>query len=87
VDLMQRVSTGIEIAGGVLRLNPRLPDALSRLDMRIRYRGQTLDLHLTRDSLDVRGRDPDAAPVKLAFGKDEYSFTGGSTHTFQLPHR
>jgi hypothetical protein len=55
--------------------------------MRIRYRGQTLDLHLTRDSLDVRGRDPDAAPVKLAFGKDEYSFTGGSTRTFQLPQR
>src|SRR5207244_9771181 len=39
VDLVQRVSTGIEITGDVLRLNPRLLEELERLDLRIRYRG------------------------------------------------
>ena len=49
VDLVQRVSTGIEVTGDVLRLNPQLPQELERLDMRIRYRGHSLDLRLTRD--------------------------------------
>lgn len=84
VDLVQRVCTGIETTGGVLRLNPHLPDALERLDMRIRYRGLTLDLRLTRDSLSVRGREPRAAPIRLACGEEECTFMGGSTHTFKL---
>ena len=44
VDLVQRVSTGIEVKGDVLRLNPKLPLEMERLDMRIRYRGHSLDL-------------------------------------------
>ena len=46
VDLVQRVSTGIEVRGDVLRLHPELPRELERLDMRIRYRGHSLDLGL-----------------------------------------
>ena len=65
VDLVQRVSTGIEVRGDVLRLNPELPREMERLDMRIRYRGHSLDLRLTRDSLTVRGRDGAAAPISL----------------------
>jgi len=57
VDLMQRVSTGIEITGDVLRLNPRLPQEMERLDMRIRYRGHSLDLRLTpRHAYGARAR-------------------------------
>jgi HAD superfamily hydrolase (TIGR01509 family) len=70
VDLVQRVSTGIEITGNVLRLNPRLPEELERIDMRIRYRGHSLDLRLTRDTLTVRERDRGGAPIRLGF-KDE----------------
>ena len=58
---MQRVSTGIEITGDVLRLNPQLPQGVERLDMRIRYRGHSLDLRLTRDALTVRGRESGVA--------------------------
>jgi trehalose/maltose hydrolase-like predicted phosphorylase len=46
VDLLQRVSTGIEVRGDVLRLNPELPREMERLDMHIRYRGHSLDLTL-----------------------------------------
>ncbi|MEC5325641.1 glycosyl hydrolase family 65 protein [Aurantimonas sp. A3-2-R12] len=66
VDLVERVSTGIEVKGDVLRLNPELPQEMDRLDMRIRYRGHSLDLRLTRDALTVRGRDREAAPISLS---------------------
>jgi trehalose/maltose hydrolase-like predicted phosphorylase len=84
VDLMQRVSTGIEVTGGVLRLDPRLPEGLSRLDMRIRYREHTLDLRLTRDSLTVRGREAGPAPIKMAVKDEVFEFSGGSTRVFSL---
>jgi trehalose/maltose hydrolase-like predicted phosphorylase len=84
VDLVQRVSTGIEVTGDVLRLNPQLPQELARLDMRIRYRGHSLDLRLTRDALTVRGRERGAAPIKLGIKDEVYEFAGGSTRVFQL---
>jgi trehalose/maltose hydrolase-like predicted phosphorylase len=84
VDLVQRVSTGIEVTGDVLRLNPRLPQELARLDKRIRYRGHSLDLRLTRDALTVRGHEPGAAPIKLGIKDEVYEFAGGSTRVFKL---
>ncbi|MCC2643318.1 MAG: beta-phosphoglucomutase family hydrolase [Nitrospira sp.] len=84
VDLMQRVSTGIEVTGDVLRFNPKLPEELERLDMRIRYRGHTLDLRLTREALTVRGRDHGPAPINLGFKDEVHEFTGGSTRVFKL---
>jgi trehalose/maltose hydrolase-like predicted phosphorylase len=84
VDLVQRVSTGIEVTGDVLRLNPRLPQELARLDMRIRYRGHSLDLRLTRDSLTVRGRERGAAPISLCVDGKVCEFVSGTTHVFQL---
>jgi trehalose/maltose hydrolase-like predicted phosphorylase len=78
VDLVQRVSTGIEITGDVLRFNPRLPDELERLDMRIRYRGHSLDLRLTRDMLTVRERERGGAPIQLGFRDEVFEFAGGS---------
>jgi trehalose/maltose hydrolase-like predicted phosphorylase len=83
VDLVQRVSTGIEITGDVLRLNPRLPQEMQRLDMRIRYRGHSLDLRLTRDTLTVRERERGAAPINLGFKDEVYEFAGG-TRVFKL---
>lgn len=65
VDQVLRVSTGIEVRGEVLRLNPELPREMERLDMRIRYRGHSLDLRLTRDSLTVRGHDAAEPPFFL----------------------
>jgi trehalose/maltose hydrolase-like predicted phosphorylase len=78
------VSTGVEVTGDVLRLNPQLPEELDRLDLRIRYRGQSLDLKLTRDKLTVRGREPDADPIMLGINGDVHEFAGGSTRVFEL---
>ena len=84
VDLVQRVSTGIEVRGDVLRLNPELPRELERLDLRIRYRGHSLDLRLTRDSLTVRGRDGAAAPISLCVDGELCEFVSGTTRVFRL---
>jgi len=83
-DLVQRVSTGIEVTGDVLRLNPKLPQEMQRLDIRIRYRGHSLDLRLTRDVLTVRGRDRGTAPINLGIKNEVYEFAGGSTRVFKL---
>lgn len=84
VDLIQRVSTGIEVKDDVLRLNPELPQEMERLDIRIRYRGHSLDLRLTRDSLSVRGRDLGLAPIFLSVEGEVHEFASGSTRVFPV---
>ena len=84
IDLMQRVATGIEATGDVLRLNPQLPPELARLDMRIRYRGHTLDLQLRRTSLSIRSRERGAVPIRLGMKEQVIELAGGATHVFAL---
>jgi beta-phosphoglucomutase family hydrolase len=84
VDLIMRVSTGIEATGDVLRLNPQLPPEIQRLDMRIRYRGHSLDLRLTRDRLRIHGRERGIAPIKLGVRGEIVEFACGSTREFSL---
>jgi hypothetical protein len=57
---------------------------MDRLDMRIRYRGHSLDLRLTRDALTVRGRDREAAPILLSVEGKVCEFVGGTTRVFPL---
>ena len=57
VDLVQRCYTGLDLTGGVLRLDPRLPDELDALELRLHY----------RDHWGVRVRcDHDGARISLA---------------------
>ena len=84
VDLVLRVSTGIEVTGDVLRFNPKLPEELTRLELRIRYRGHTLDLKLTRDSFTVSGRERGVLPIRLSVKDEVFEFTCGTTRVFEL---
>ncbi len=84
VDLVLRVSTGIEVTGDVLRFNPRLPEELTRLELRIRYRGHTLDLKLTRESFTLSGRERGLQPIRIAVENESFEFTSGSTRVFAL---
>jgi trehalose/maltose hydrolase-like predicted phosphorylase len=84
VDLVQRVATGIEVKGDVLRLNPELAREVECLEMHIRYRGHSIDLQLTHDALTVRGHDREAAPIFLCVSGKIYEFVGGTTRVFQL---
>jgi len=84
VDLVQRALTGIEVSGDVLRLNPRLPEEVERVDMRIRYRGHSLDLRVTGDTLTMRGHDRGAAPIQVAVRGETCEFAGDGTRIFRL---
>jgi trehalose/maltose hydrolase-like predicted phosphorylase len=84
VDQVQRVSTGIEVKGDVLWLNPELPPAMECLELHIRYRGHSIDLKLTRDALTVRGEDVDVAPISLCVAGTMYEYVSGTTRVFRL---
>jgi beta-phosphoglucomutase family hydrolase len=84
VDLVQRGVTGIVATGDVLWLNPELPQEIDRLTMRIRYRGHSLHLRVTRDELAVRGSDRGPAPIRLGVRNQVCEFAGGSTRVFPL---
>ena len=84
VDQVVRVSTGIEAKGDVLWLNPELAPEMKSLDLRIRYRGHSIDLHVTRDAVTVRGEDLDVAPISLSVAGNTYEFLSGTTRVFQL---
>ena len=84
LDLVQRALMGIEVRGDVLSLNPQLPLDVKRFEMRMRYRGHSLDLQLTSNLLIVRDRDHGAAPITLQIGKQIHNCAGGTKHIFNL---
>jgi len=68
VDLLQRGFTGLETRGDVLGLDPCLPDALTSLRFRLRYRGHPeIELTVTHDSVTVGGSAEGATvlPVRV----------------------
>ena len=65
VDLMQRCYTGIEVRDEQLVLNPLLPDELTSLRIRLRYRGQTLALHITHEQMQVRAVSAHLGAIRL----------------------
>ena len=84
VDLLQRGYTGIETRGDVLRLNPCLPRELDSLAMCFRYRGQPLELEITRDRMSISCLRCDLEPVRLNYRGDEVTIEGGQTRQWEL---
>jgi len=84
VDLLQRMTTGIEVTNDILRINGELPAELTLLDMRVRYRGHSLDLTLRRNELILRGHEPKAAAIRIMVKNDVYDFHGGTTRIFKF---
>ncbi len=68
VDLIQRCYLGLEMRHEILYLNPRLPDELTRLRLRLRYRQASLCLEATHDVLKVRVLHCPIEPIRIGFG-------------------
>ena len=84
VDIVQRVWTGIEIKDDRLRFNPQLPLDIEYLEMRIRYRGHSIDLRLDHDTLTLHVHNGVAAHIDLLVGGETYELQSGTTRAFPL---
>jgi len=84
VDLIQRCYTGAEPRANVLTFNPRLPDELIRLRTTIRYRGHTLDLDVSHDTLKVSSRPFTAYPITIAYRGHVRDVSPGQSYAFRL---
>ncbi|WP_370222186.1 glycosyl hydrolase family 65 protein [Kitasatospora sp. MAP12-22] len=68
VDLLHRCYTGLEIREDTLWLDPRLPSALGRLELDLRYRGHWgVRIAVDRHTVTVSLRESRQPPVRVAF--------------------
>jgi alpha,alpha-trehalase len=85
VDIVFRHYAGIDLTGDVIAFHPRLPEALSRLRLRVRHRGRWLFLDITRDRfvLDVEPGPP--GPVRVRVFSEEPELAPGDVYECALP--
>lgn len=79
VDILQRCYTGIELRGDVLKLEPRLPKALRRLRLFVRYRGQSLVIELEGDAVRVQAMACQAPSIRVAVDGRTYELAASET--------
>ena len=79
VDLVQRGQTGLEIHGDLLRIDPCLPEELTGLRTRIRYRGHGLEIAVSDACLTVSAPDGWAGPERIMVRDAVHRFGAGVT--------
>ncbi len=85
VDLVQRCYLGIETRHDALWFDPRLPDELRRLSLRLLYRGQLLEVECSHARLSLRALRNGASPaVSIGFGGRVVELRGGQGLEFDL---
>lgn len=77
IDLMQRCYGGIDCENNVLTVNPRLPDTLDGVAMRVQYRQHQIKVQISPGSLSL---DTSTGPkLPLVFN------VRGTRHVFGTP--
>jgi alpha,alpha-trehalase len=84
VDLIERGYTGLELRHNALYFNPTLPDALSSLSIRLRYRGHSLAVQVAGGQLSVRSMPSDRGPIRVGCGEVVKELQSGETLQFQI---
>ena len=84
VDVLQRCYTGLDLRGDVLWLEPRLPEALQRLRLFVRYRGHSLEIELTRDGIRVNALQCVAPSIRIAVDGTLYDVCASESRFFPL---
>lgn len=84
VDMIQRCYTGIEIRGGILWLNPRLPREIKGFNMRIRYRGHWIWLHFTQEKVVVSFESGRSPQIQIGFIDKVYELGEGDRKEFLI---
>jgi alpha,alpha-trehalase len=84
VDLIQRCYGGVEARGGVLWLDPALPDELPNLRFLLHYRGHRVDVVIARDRLQVGVLPALAPPIRVGFDGEVVELGGGASKEWPL---
>jgi trehalose/maltose hydrolase-like predicted phosphorylase len=88
VDLLQRGFTGLETRSDALGLDPFLPDALTRMRFRVRYRWHPeLEVSISHETVTVGGSARRAAVMPVRVRDDEYLVDPRATLAVPLRHR
>jgi len=84
VDILQRCYTGLEFHEDILFFNPSIPRDLPKLSMRIKYRGNWLEITATPDSMTISCEQCELEATKISFRDRIYGLEPGKTLTFDL---
>jgi alpha,alpha-trehalase len=84
VDLIQRCYTDMDTRGDVLWFNPMLPEKLTRISMKIRYRDHTLSLKITPKRMKICAVKAAAEPIRIGFRGQVYELQADETKIFRL---
>ncbi|MFA1541777.1 glycoside hydrolase family 65 protein [Actinomadura monticuli] len=87
VDLVQRCHAGITTRGGILHLEPRLPSAIGRLRLGLRYQGHWgIDLTCRQDLIRVALRPCAASPIRICYASEVVEIQPGASWESPLQH-
>jgi trehalose/maltose hydrolase-like predicted phosphorylase len=88
IDLLQRGFTGLETRAGMLMFDPCLPDDLTELQFRLRYRDH-YGIHVTvrHDRLVISGQQTPPSPLRLRVGGRDVQIDPGGTREVPLGPR
>ncbi|MGQ3685657.1 MAG: glycoside hydrolase family 65 protein [Candidatus Loosdrechtia sp.] len=82
VDVLQQCYTGMEFKNDVVYFNPRLPEGLGRLTIKIKYRGNWFDIITTSESLIIASGKSQLQTMKIGFRDRVYELKPGDTLKF-----
>jgi beta-phosphoglucomutase family hydrolase len=85
IDLVLRCYTGLEMRGGVLYFNPRLPYELRALHAEILYRGHWLVIDVNHRLLRLSLRPCQAPPIRVNVSGTAHLLRAGTHRRFRLP--
>lgn len=84
VDILQRCYTGLEFRDGMLFLNPKIPDDLPALSMKIQYMGNWFDISLTGERMTVHCDLCARNAARISFRGEVHLLQPGENLTFDL---
>ncbi|MCF6158875.1 MAG: glycoside hydrolase family 65 protein [wastewater metagenome] len=84
VDIIQRCYTGMEFKDDVVYFNPRIPEGLGKLVIRIKHRGNWLDVITTPESMTIASSKYKLQATRVGFRDKVYELRPGDTLKFDV---
>jgi trehalose/maltose hydrolase-like predicted phosphorylase len=84
VDLVQRCFTGIEVRDDVIWLLPHMPSKITRMNLRIRFRGHTILILFSENQFRIKIERSWMIPGKIGFQGTVHEFHEGDEFSFKV---